>query len=167
MHSTSRELQEMGAQPNPRHQLPLLGAWGCRKMGMRGWGEGWCSVLTSSCPAKATSMAEAAPHGDLPASVPPTQPGRGITQCQKSDKKGKKQNRNWNYYRLDIDPVQGFVVNHTVELRMLQIPLPRGTQLGASNPFSIPAAQPEPQPRSPPSRARRCFFWFCFFKISP
>lgn len=94
----------------------------------------------------------------IPAPVPPTQSGRGITSCQKSDKKGKKQNRNWNCYRLDIDPVQGFVVNHTVELRMLQIPLPRGTRLGALDPFSIP------QPRSPPSKARSIFVVLvCFF----
>lgn len=30
----------------------------------------------------------------IPAPVPPTQPGRGITACQKSDKKGKEQNIN-------------------------------------------------------------------------
>lgn len=115
--------------------------------------------LSSSCPAKA----EAAPHGEishpLPTPVPPTQLGRGITPCQKSDKKGKEQNINLELLQAGCGSCSGLVVNHSVELRMLQIPLPRGTRSGASDPFSIPAALPEPRPLSPPSRARRCFYF--------
>lgn len=84
----------MGAQPNPRPQLPLLRAQGCRTIGMRGCGEGWCSALTDSCPAMVMSMAEADPHEDI--SAPCLLPSRDVapTPCQKSDKKGKEQNRN-------------------------------------------------------------------------
>lgn len=59
------------------------------------------------CPHQAVPMAEAAPH-----EISHPQLGRGVTPVPKKRQKRQRAKYKFgNYNRLDMDPVQGFVVS--------------------------------------------------------